>query len=147
MGPITYRQTTPPQWHNQNVTPPVSLPGDYRTPLRSATPEHRVVLSGLRHPSAEAHSRRHLDTRQCQIVTPNLFTVTQDDVCDGWLNNTAAAVALMARRTSRDRWAADSNIPANYRLHQITKRQHPGPVLPGDIIEYTIEVCNTGDIC
>ena len=89
----------------------------------------------------EAILIRH-DTQQCQIVTPNLFTMTQDDVCDGWLF-LASASGTNALTTGRD-LGQPISIPANYTHSTQPKRPTP-PVGHAEIYGYTIGVCNAGN--
>ena len=87
---------------------------------------------------------------QCANVTPSpIHIVDQDDVCRGSINNTANAYAFdectgPVLTSVNGTW----NISTNYTSSlNITKTANTsGPVGPDDVIEYTITVCNTGDI-
>jgi uncharacterized repeat protein (TIGR01451 family) len=77
------------------------------------------------------------------------YTVLETDTCDGWLNNSATV-----RATDPCGDIVDPGYPANESIVavcnpslNITKTANtPGPVYPGQLISYTIKVCNNGDV-
>ena len=85
---------------------------------------------------------------QCQSIYPNL-TVSEQNVCRGWINNTASANAT---DPCIGPVVTDPNVtvslPVSYNANvTITKTANtPGPVVLGQIITYNITVCNTGNM-
>ncbi|NTV00237.1 MAG: DUF11 domain-containing protein, partial [Methanoregulaceae archaeon] len=84
----------------------------------------------------------------CQSVLPN-YTVTEQDVCRGWINNTAFA---NANDPCGGPVVTDPNVsvslPVDYNASvTITKTASTtGPVGINEIITYNITVCNTGNM-
>ena len=75
------------------------------------------------------------------------YNVTEEDGCIGWVNNTASVNATTLCETGAF-YSNNVSIRVDYNASfNITKAANrTGPVSPGDLIEYTIEVCNTGNL-
>jgi uncharacterized repeat protein (TIGR01451 family) len=81
--------------------------------------------------------------------TTKTHTVTQDDVCRGFINNTAGASGVdycdKAVKTEADaNWNVSTEHNASLSITKTADKE--GPVAPGEDIEYTIIVCNTGNL-
>ena len=81
--------------------------------------------------------------------TEVLYTVQNSDICNGsvvnnasaWVNN-LCGVRVNAPSNASVSIPTDTSVSLN-----ITKTANTtGPVLPGQVIEYTIKVCNTGNL-
>ncbi|GEM_PF-2580443 len=90
-----------------------------------------------------------LDPGQCANVTPNpKYTVTVNNVCRGWVNNTASSAGIdYCGDPVKTEANATLNVTASYNASiNITKTANTsGPVSPNEDIEYSIRVCNTGN--
>nr|WP_316967367.1 hypothetical protein [Candidatus Methanocrinis natronophilus] len=77
------------------------------------------------------------------------ITITEPsyDFCGGWINNTVIANFSTNRGTyiERQSWA-NVTIDYNSSISIAKEANVSGPVSPGDVIEYTIIVCNTGNL-
>jgi uncharacterized repeat protein (TIGR01451 family) len=89
-----------------------------------------------------------LNKSECASIRPN-HTVIEQDVCRGWINNTASANAT---DPCGGLVLTDPNVtvslPVSYNASlSITKTANTtGPVGLNDIITYNITVCNTGNM-
>jgi len=85
-------------------------------------------------------------------LTTFTYTVTERsrDICDGWIKNTVNATAnwtYYKTKTIGPKYSYENVTIAVDSSLSITKTADTsGPVSPGDEIEYTIEVCNTGNL-
>jgi len=86
-----------------------------------------------------------LNVSECKIWYP-IYTVTELDICNGSINNSAYAIGEDICGRPVRTGPALANVSAGYNSSiNITKVANTsGPVLPDDEIKYTITVCNTG---
>jgi len=87
-----------------------------------------------------------LNVSETKTVVPN-YVVTQDDVCAGWLNNSANATATDYCGVNLSSNFAFANLSTTYNASlNISKSANLTSVSVGDLIEYTLNVTNTGDV-
>jgi hypothetical protein len=87
-----------------------------------------------------------LEPGNCRSVELN-YTVTAEDACSGWVNNTVNVSAVDSCGETiyaEDAWWNETNIEYNATINVTKTADIYGPVSPGDTINYTITVCNTG---
>jgi uncharacterized repeat protein (TIGR01451 family) len=79
--------------------------------------------------------------------TAGNYTVTADDACTGWINNTVNVSALDSCAIMRyNETSASVTTTYNASLNVTKTADTAGPVAPGGTINYTITVCNTGNV-
>jgi len=87
---------------------------------------------------------------QCGNVTASRnYIVTEDDVCRGWINNTANATGeaecgSIIKSDKNATWNVSTSYNASMNITKTANTS--GPVSYGDIITYTINVTNTGEV-
>ncbi|MCR3884592.1 MAG: hypothetical protein NUK54_09490, partial [Methanothrix sp.] len=99
-------------------------------------------------PIGDVNSDGILNVSERWIYEFNITITEQSyDVCGGWINNTVVANFSTTQDTyiEHQSWA-NVTIDYNSSISIAKETNVSGPVSPGDVIEYTITVCNTGNL-
>ena len=90
-----------------------------------------------------------LDEGDYRILTPHpIHPATEADACSGWFNNSANASGITPCGAAVGPVADWANVSVDYNssLGINKSANRTGTLYLGDVIGYTIEVCNTGEI-